>query len=135
MERKWNQGFTLLELLVVVIIVGILAAIALPQFGKATEKARQSEAMNILGAIRTAELIYYQENATFTTTASTLAVDVPADASSEHFFTYSIPSASAADFTARATRKITGGKTPPFSAAYTIDINRAGTISKTGGAP
>ena len=47
-----SGGFTLLELLMVVIIIAILAAIALPQFLRAAEKTRAAEAFNILGAMR-----------------------------------------------------------------------------------
>ncbi len=50
---KCSRGFTLLELMMVVIIVGILAALALPQFMKTSEKARGAEATNELGALRT----------------------------------------------------------------------------------
>ncbi len=60
-----ETGFTLLELLVVVIIVGILASVALPQFTKATRKARASEAVATVGAYLTAELAYYQEHSFF----------------------------------------------------------------------
>ena len=52
---KNEHGFTLLELLMVVIIIAILAAVALPQYIKATEKARASEGLQMLGAIRSAE--------------------------------------------------------------------------------
>lgn len=134
MRRNAHRGFTLLELLVVVIIIGILAAVALPQFGRATEKARQAEAMSLLGAIRTAELIYYQENSKFTNTTSELSADIPADTSLEHYFKYSISGADAADFKAKATRKLTTdtGKSPGFSSAYYIEIDRIGTITKSG---
>ena len=53
---KTRRGFTLLELLMVVIIIGILASIALPQYIKATERARAAQAISWLGTIRSAEL-------------------------------------------------------------------------------
>jgi len=59
-----KSGFTLLELMVVVIIIGILAMIALPQFFKATEKARSAEGINILGSLRSAQFRYYAESDT-----------------------------------------------------------------------
>ncbi|MBI3318341.1 MAG: prepilin-type N-terminal cleavage/methylation domain-containing protein [Candidatus Omnitrophica bacterium] len=95
MKRIGNHGFTLLELLVVVIIIGVLASVAIPQFGRAIERARIAEANNILGAIATAEALYYQEqNGTaYTSSAGELLVDIPADASTLHFFTYSPSSA------------------------------------------
>ena len=58
-----RKGFTLLELIIVVIIIGILAMIAVPQFFKVAERGRAAEAINILGALRSAQLRYYSEHA------------------------------------------------------------------------
>lgn len=56
-----KNAFTLLELMIVVIIVGILASLAMPQFTKAAERAKWAGAVGTLGAIRRACEIYYME--------------------------------------------------------------------------
>lgn len=57
-----KKGFTLIEMLVVVLIVGILAAIALPQYEAAIEKSRVSEALVVMKALSDAEQRYFQAN-------------------------------------------------------------------------
>lgn len=59
MQRS-QGGFTLIELMIVVAIIGILAAIAIPNYQKYVTRARITEAMNFLGAARTDLAEYYQ---------------------------------------------------------------------------
>jgi type IV pilus assembly protein PilA len=67
MKRKNTKGFTLIELMIVVAIIGILAAIAIPNFLKFQAKSKQSEAKTNLKAIYTAQTGYYGENNTYNT--------------------------------------------------------------------
>jgi prepilin-type N-terminal cleavage/methylation domain-containing protein len=61
-----TEGFTLIELMVVVALIGILASLAVPQYQKFTAKARQTEAKISLSALYTIETSTAAENDTFT---------------------------------------------------------------------
>lgn len=65
--KKPGLGFTLVELMIVVVIVSILAAIALPMYSKYVRKSRTSEAISNLGAIALYEETYFSENDKYTT--------------------------------------------------------------------
>ncbi len=60
--KKGKKGFTLIELMIVVAIIGILAAIAIPNFLRFQAKSKQSEAKTNLGGVFTAETAYFSEN-------------------------------------------------------------------------
>ena len=64
-SRITNTGFTLVELIIVVIVIGILAAVGMPQYSKAIERARGAEASAGLQNIQQAEKIYFANNETY----------------------------------------------------------------------
>ena len=72
-----NKAFTLIELLVVVLIIGILSAIALPQYRKAVFKARATEMLIIGRSIQKAEQIYKLANGNYTGNLEELDVQMP----------------------------------------------------------
>ncbi len=72
-----KSAFTLIELLVVVLIIGILSAIALPQYQKVVDKARFVETMTAGEALLTAEKVYYLANGTYTANFDNLDIQLP----------------------------------------------------------
>ena len=63
--RKYNKGFTLMELMVVVLIVGVLVSIALPYYHKVVLKSRAAEAINLLSMVRTKQAQNFAEKKVF----------------------------------------------------------------------
>jgi prepilin-type N-terminal cleavage/methylation domain-containing protein len=64
--RKQNSGFTLVELLVVIIIIGILATISVGAMLKFINKAKQVEGITYVNTCQKKQLAYYAENTQFT---------------------------------------------------------------------
>jgi len=77
MKKLTNfKGFTLLELLIVVVILAILAGLALPQYLKTVARARESEGWTNMATLRSSQLRYYAEYSTYTGTIANLDVSI-----------------------------------------------------------
>ncbi len=59
---KAQKGFTLIELMIVVAIIGILAAIAIPQYQDYTARAQATEALNLMDGVKTQAIEYYSDH-------------------------------------------------------------------------
>ncbi len=123
-----RKGFTLIELMIVVVIIGILAALAIPRFMQATVKSKQSEVKGILKQIYTMERTYRQENGVYLACAdnagcAAIGVEVPIGA----LYTYSVALAGTG-FTATGVANLDDDAT-----IDTWTINDAGTLAVTAG--
>jgi type IV pilus assembly protein PilA len=76
--KKMQQGFTLIELMIVVAIIGILAAIAIPAYQDYTARAQMSEAMSLASGVRTSVTETYQNVGDFPTTNALAGVSTAA---------------------------------------------------------
>jgi len=112
------RSFTLVELIIVVIIVGILASLGLTQYNLVVEKSRLAEAKVRIGTMRQLAYSYYLENGTVTGMQD---ADVGADntCSSTGFYAYDRANHGSGTYARLgATRCTSGGKTPNASKQY-----------------
>ena len=95
------KGFSLLEVVIVVAIIGILATLAYPSLEGYLQRAKQSEIKTNLAAIHTAEKLYHASNGSYTDDFAVLGVGIADDA----IYSYGI-TATASTFTATATANL-----------------------------
>jgi len=77
MKQSVQKGFTLIELMIVVAIIGILAALAIPAYTDYTIKSRVAEGASLSGAAKTGIEVYWSENGTlFKNSSSITATDI-----------------------------------------------------------
>ena len=101
--RKNMRGVTLLELMIVVVIVGILTAIAFPNYQQYVARAKRNEAKAALLQIATNQERFYLQNSTYTQDLTALGFPVAGTYTTDTgSYDISVPNADANDFTATA---------------------------------
>ena len=96
------RGVTLMELMIVVVIIGILAAISYPNYREFVTRAKRTEARAALLKIATNQEKYYLQNNIFTTDLTDLGFNASPYTTDSGTFSVSITSADASNFTAEA---------------------------------
>jgi len=126
-----KKGFTLIELIVVVIIIAILSTFAVPQYLKVVERAKGGKARHNMSLIAQAEKMYRAENDTYINAGSgaanaTLGQYVElSDVDADTEWTYVVSAATASAFTLTATR-VDGA-----NASETLTLTESGTWGGT----
>ena len=118
---KRQSGFTLVELMVAVVVVGILAAVVVPAYSNYVKRGKIAEATSNLGALRVSMEQYYLDNRTYLNGAACGAAMPAADN-----FTFTC-AGTASTYTVTAT-----GKGSMAGFVYTIDQNNAKVSTVTG---
>ena len=124
----------------VVLIIGILAAVALPQYTKAVEKSRATEAITLLGNLLNAEQIYKMSTGAYTSDMTLLDLQMPGitgtsavSSTNTKNFLLAITTANTTNFAASATRMTSAGTVATGDLAYVLNvsIDQNGNISRT----
>ncbi len=117
---KNKNGFTLLEIIIVVVIAGVLATLALPRYNASVEKSRTTEAVQILDALKDAQLVYFYEHNAYATNVDDLEITIPT------LRNFADPSVNNDASKVAEIARNNGGP------AYSLSITSTGTISCTG---
>jgi prepilin-type N-terminal cleavage/methylation domain-containing protein len=135
MRVRSQKGFTLLELLVVVVIVGVLAAAAVPIYLNYVKDSRRAEAKGGLAAIQTAEQAYFQKNGTYADAADNAAVKSTLNCDVDDpgvNYDFSVTGSSATGYTAKARGKGTTNYPSSFGADLVYVKNTGVTVNDIG---
>ena len=129
--RLASHGFTLIEIMIVVAIIGILAAIAVPTYGDYLLRSKITEATSQLSSLRIKMEQYYQDNRNYGTAAAACpTIAVPAAVGDTRYFTYAcVVGATNQTYTVTATGVAAQGMT---NFIYTINESTTRATTSTG---
>ncbi|MGR9099493.1 MAG: type IV pilin protein [Gammaproteobacteria bacterium] len=100
MKRQIQNGFTLIELMIVVAVIAVIALVAIPSYQDYAKRARRSDARDALLTIKLAEEKWRANNISYTSTLSDLDMS---DTSPEGYYTLSLSDVTSTEYTVTAT--------------------------------
>lgn len=135
MKSRTDKGFTLIELMIVVVLIGVIAAIALPAYQDYAKRARRADAKTSLLELQMAMEKWRANNPTYTTNMNDLGYLGATDqASKEGYYTLDIPSAaSASGYTLTAEINTATAQNGDDCGTFTITVNNGGEAYSAGG--
>jgi len=130
-----QKGFTLIELMVVIVIIGILVKIAIPAYTSSVQKAYRTDAKSALLDLATREEKFYSINNQYTATLSSLypglaTTTLSVQSGNTSYYTISAPTVTAASATSAAS--FTASAAPVAGTAQANDPCGTFTITNTG---
>ena len=131
-----KKAFTMMELLVSIVIVGVMAGLAIPAYFRTVEESRHNEAITNLNIIHMGEKIYHLNYATYIAGASIAALDasLQTDMAATFYTTVSVTIAGPNSYTATLTRNNVAGGAGSKWFRYTYTDGNAAPVLTEGGA-
>jgi len=121
--KRGQKGFTLVELAIVIVIIGVLASFGVPRFRDAVERSKAGESLNYLSAVRAAQERYHAREGTYASDIPDLDVSIPAP---KYFSVGTIAAGSTDDIESSWTLTLTRVGASAGYGAYTVAFTELG---------